>query len=126
MSKRILIVEDDKDISLSLSIRLQSAGFEVLTAGDAQQGVTQTFNEKPDMILLDIGLPAGGGFTVADRVRNHPILCHTPIIFLTASKQPKHKQCAQSYHPVAFFEKPYDAKVLIDTIKQALECTTEG
>jgi DNA-binding response OmpR family regulator len=59
---KILVVEDDKKIALALSVRLKAKGHEVLIAHDALGGLTMANQKKPDLVLLDIGMPAGGGF----------------------------------------------------------------
>src|SRR5712691_13324214 len=85
--KKILIVEDDQNVAKALSIRLESSGYEVTIAQDAVLGVSTAFKTEPDLALLDISLPAGNGFTVADRIQEL-LPKETPFIFVTASKQP--------------------------------------
>jgi len=117
---KILIVEDDKPIAMALGVRVKTQGHQAIFAHDAMGGVQMAVREKPDLILLDITMPAGGGFTVAERVRNMMPIAATPIIFLTASKDPEICQKAQAYDPVAFLEKPYDAEKLLAIIAEAL------
>ena len=118
--KRILIVEDDSDISQALTIRLRASGYETITAWDAISGVNTAYQEKPDLILLDIGMPGGGGFSVAERIRNHPTLQDTPIIFITASKEVQHRDRAKEFGAAYFFEKPYNSKELLNAIASAI------
>ena len=118
--KKVLIVEDDKKISMALTIRLKSKGYEVLTAFDALSGVSVAVKNRPDMILLDVMMPAGGGFSVAERLRALAQTAMTPIIFLTASKRPGLEEKAEELSAVAFFEKPYDAESLLKTIDETL------
>lgn len=118
--KRILIVEDDKDISQALNIRLRANGYDTITAWDATSGVSSAYKEKPNLILLDIGMPGGGGFRVAERVRNHPTLSNTPIIFITASKQIEHRDRAKEFDAAYFFEKPYNSNELLSAIATSL------
>jgi DNA-binding response OmpR family regulator len=115
--KKILIVEDDQNIAKALALRLKSAGYEVTVAPDAMTGVSAALKIQPDLAVLDISLPAGNGFTVAQKIREL-VVTATPIIFLTASKQPGLRQQAQDLG-AAFFEKPYDADDLLAAIRYA-------
>ena len=117
--KKILIVEDDPDVAKALAIRLEFSGYEVNVAQDALLGVTKAVKEAPDLALLDISLPAGDGFTVADRIQEL-LPQDTPFIFLTASKQPDLRKKARLLGAVDFFEKPYDTERLLTSIKVAL------
>ena len=114
--KKILIVEDDQNIAKALSVRLKSAGYEVTVAPDAMSGVSSALKTQPDLVLLDISLPAGTGFTVADRIQKL-LPTATPFIFLTASKQPGLREKAEELGALGFFEKPYDAEELLDAIE---------
>ena len=115
--KKILIVEDDETIAKALALRLKSAGYEVTVAFDALTGVAAAREIQPDLALLDISVPAGNGFTVAEKIREL-VVTATPIIFLTASKQPGLRYEAQNLG-AAFFEKPYDADELLAAIRYA-------
>src|ERR1700736_5202684 len=106
--KKILIVEDDQHIAKALAIRLKSAGYEVTVSPDDMTAVAAAVRIQPDLALLDISVPAGNGFTVAEKIQEL-VSTATPIIFLTASKQPGLRQKAQNLGAVGFFEKPYEA-----------------
>jgi DNA-binding response OmpR family regulator len=117
--KKILLVEDDTNIAKSLRIRLEAAGYDTLLAEDGLTAVNAAVKNRPDLVLLDISLPAGSGFTVAQRIQT-AIPTPTPIIFLTASKRPEFRQTAEDLGAVGFFEKPFEAEKLLAAIKQAL------
>ena len=117
--KKILIVEDDPNIAKALAVRLTSTGYEVTVAPDAMLGLSSAIKTQPDLTLLDISLPAGNGFQVADRIQ--AILPQTtPFIFVTASKQPGLRERAKELGAADFFEKPYEAEDLLAAIKTAL------
>jgi DNA-binding response OmpR family regulator len=116
--KKILIVEDDQNIAKALAIRLKSAGYQVTVAADAMSGVAAALKIQPDLALLDISVPAGSGFGVAERIQLL-IPTATPLIFLTASKQPGLRQKAQDLGAAGFFEKPYEAEDLLTAIRRA-------
>lgn len=116
-AKKVLIVEDDEKIALALAVRLKAAGYETSTATDAISGVTSALNFRPDLVLLDISMPAGNGFAVAERMRSVSAR-RTPIIFLTASKQPEFRERALELGAAGYFEKPYEAGALLTAVHQ--------
>ena len=77
--KKILIVEDDQNIAKALTIRLESAGYEVTVAPDTTTGVTSALKIQPDLALLDISMPSGNRFTDADRTRE--LVATAAVIF---------------------------------------------
>jgi two-component system, cell cycle response regulator DivK len=81
---RLLYVEDNEMNRDMLSRRLQRRGFEVLIAGDGEQGVTLAAAEKPDLILMDLSLPVLDGWEATRRIKATPDTRHIPIIGLTA------------------------------------------
>lgn len=118
-ARKVLIVEDDEKIALALSLRLRSAGYDTCTAPDAVSGVRSALSLSPDLVLLDISLPAGSGFTVAEQVRRSNS-AETPIIFLTASKQPGFRERALELGAAGYFEKPYEPEALMTAVQQHL------
>jgi DNA-binding response OmpR family regulator len=117
--KKILIVEDDDKIAKALAIRLKHCGYEVSIAPDALTAVEMALKERPDLALLDISLPAGNGFTVAERIQTL-LPKETPTVFMTASRQPGLREKALEMGASAFFQKPYEAEDLIAAIQLAL------
>jgi len=115
--ERILIVEDDPSIAKGLGVRLKASGYEVTIATDALTALSAARQTQPDLALLDISLPAGNGFTVAQRIFDL-MPTTTPVIFLTASKESGLRQEAARLG-AAFFEKPYDADQLLAAIRYA-------
>ena len=120
MTHRILVVEDDKNIALALAIRLRAAGYDVVTAPDAVLAVSMALKHRPDLILLDILMPAGNGFLVAERLQDLEVLLGVPCIFLTASRQSGLRAQARRLGAAGFFEKPYEAGELLATIRETL------
>ncbi len=117
--KRILIVEDDQKIAMGLAVRLKAAGFQPIVANDGLSGIHSAVDHRPDLVLLDVSLPAGDGFGVAEGIQRN-IPAPVPIIFLTASKLPEFRLRAQQLGAVGFFEKPYDAQALLTAVKHSL------
>ena len=119
--KKILIVDDERDIVKALMIRLQGAGYEVVTAFDGAQGVFMAHKEKPDLILLDIRMPAGNGFSVAQRLKRSMNTFTIPVIFLTGSPEKNAEEKAMALGARFYVKKPYDPEELLDAIRRALE-----
>jgi DNA-binding response OmpR family regulator len=119
--KKILIVEDERDIVKALMIRLQTSGYEVVSAFDGAQGVFMAHKEKPDLIILDIRMPSGDGFSVAEQLGKSVDTLNIPIIFLTGSPEMNSEQRAQELGARFFIKKPYDPEELLDAVKRALE-----
>lgn len=118
-TKQILILEDDARIATALSVRLRAAGYDVLTAGDGMRGLQLALEHQPDLIVMDIWMPVGLGFSVAQRLQSLG-LGHIPIVVMTASKLDGLRAAAEDLGAVAFFEKPYDSEELLKTIARAL------
>ena len=114
--KKILIVEDDQKIAMALMIRLKANGYNVSIAPDAIAGASQARTIKPDLILLDITLPGGNGFQLAETFLRMPETNGTPVIFITASKNPKLMQKVMQLGAIGLFEKPFDTEKLLDCI----------
>jgi DNA-binding response OmpR family regulator len=117
--KKILIIEDDLKIAKALALRLEAAGYEATEAYDALTGVKTAVQLRPDLVLLDISIPAGDGFAVAERLRRL-IPTPTPVIFLTASKQVGFRQRAEALGAAGYFEKPYHAEDLLNAVHERL------
>jgi DNA-binding response OmpR family regulator len=125
MTHKILVVEDDKRIALALTVRLRAAGYDVITAPDAVLAVSLALKHRPDLMVLDILMPGGNGFLVAERIQDLEAMLGIPCIFLTASKQPGLREQARRLGAAGFFEKPYDAGELLATIRKTLEAPTD-
>ena len=123
--KKILIVDDERDIIKALMIRLQGAGYDVVTAFDGAQGVFMAHKEKPDLIILDIRMPAGNGFSVAQRLKRSTHTFTIPVIFLTGSPDKGSEEKAMAIGARFYIKKPYDPEELLDAIRRALEENSE-
>jgi len=117
--KKVLIIEDDSNIAMALALRLQAAGYDTTLAFDAVLGLSAAIRTVPDVVLLDISMPAGNGLTLAEKIQKL-IPQPPPIIFLTASKQPGLRLKAEQLGAAAFFEKPYEAEELVAAVHQVV------
>jgi CheY-like chemotaxis protein len=118
--KSVLLVDDDNTILFGTGMRLKSMGYTVYTAKDAVSAISAARKNEPDVVVLDISLPAGDGFLVADRLQNLVGSAATPVIFITASENPAMRERARKLGAVAFLTKPFDATALADAIESTL------
>ena len=119
--KRILVVDDERDFVEMIKFRLEANGYEVIAAFDGIQGMMVAKREKPDLIILDVMMPAGGGYLVCERLKLSSFTWSIPVIFLTAKSRPEDEAKAYEVGAKYYLTKPYEPEVLLDTIKRALE-----
>jgi DNA-binding response OmpR family regulator len=115
---KILIVEDDADLSRALVMRLKANGFHPTRVSDTVQALRQIRIEPPDLILLDLGLPGGDGFLLMDRLSLLPI--DVPVIVLTARDPLDNEERSFQAGASAFFQKPVDNDALLKSIRSLL------
>lgn len=118
--KRILVVDDEKDIVESLTLRFEAAGYEVSPAYDGQEALFKAQNENPDLIVLDLMLPKMDGYHVAKILKFDEEYKHIPIIMLTARGQAQDRQQGFNCGADAYMLKPFDSKVLMEEVKKFL------
>src|SRR4030043_1008903 len=116
MSK-ILIIEDEPDTAKVVAKRLTQSSFEVVVAIYAYEGVKFVHKERPDLVILDLMLPAGGGLSVLKNMRMTAEIRYIPVVVLTGIKNEDYKQQILNEGVEAYLEKPYEPDVLISTIQ---------
>lgn len=117
---KILIVDDDPDLRQALRLRLRANDYETVNAGDGYSAIAQAHKQSPDLIILDLGLPAGDGFVVLDRLQKDDKLSRIPVIVLTARDAESAERLALHSGAAAFFQKPADNAELLDVIRATL------
>ena len=120
MGARILIVEDNADLHLGLALRLKSVGHTVLSAMSGHEAIPVALRERPDLILLDIGLPGQSGHLVASQLAADELTRSIPIIYLTARHELKHRVQASEKGAAAYLVKPCSADRLFSTIESVI------
>lgn len=120
-SKKILVVDDDQDMLLLLNAKLKAKGYEVVFANDGLTCISMARKEKPDLILLDLGLPAGDGFITLERLRGLLPVADTPVVVFTAQGEDEARERAMSLGAKAFFEKSADKDDLLGAIWRLLD-----
>jgi len=124
--KKILVVDDNEIIVKSLCLKLQGAGYQVLTALDGAEAVAAARKDSPDLILLDLSFPpdVGGvpwdGFRIMEWFHRLDTAKKIPIIIITGSEDPKTKERATGAGAVAFFQKPLEHDYLLKVIRATL------
>lgn len=118
--KKVLVVEDDKNIAKTLEIRLRSMGYKPLLAYDAVMGMKSAVQHNPDLVIMDINMPGGNGLDVAETMHDLSATNSTPIIFITASKKLSHRERALELAAAGYFEKPYESDRLLDKVAQLI------
>lgn len=119
--KKILIVDDDRDLLHGMNVWLRSQGYKVVFAVDATSAIPMAQSEKPDLLILDLSLPAGGGYHVMKSLRSSMAQATIPIIVITAGDESVNRERALAEGAEAFFQKPVDSEELLMAIKKALE-----
>ena len=117
----ILIVEDDPVARQTLLKALRTAGYEVILAPDALSAVSQARIKRPDLIVLDLGLPAGGGFTVMERLRTLPDLATTPILVVSGQDRGATEKKAREAGEARYIQKPATPDSVVGEIRRLLE-----
>jgi CheY-like chemotaxis protein len=118
---RILYVEDNEDNVYMLSQRLRKHGFEVIVASDGQQGVEMAYREKPDLILMDLGLPSLDGWSAARLLKEAPDTRPIPIIALSAHTMPGDRERALAAGCDEYAAKPVVLERLLAKIDSLLQ-----
>jgi DNA-binding response OmpR family regulator len=125
-NSKIMIVDDDPDLRQALRLRLRANHYDTVNAGDGYTAIATAYKERPDLIILDLGLPAGDGFVVLDRLQKDDKLSAIPVIVLTARDPQSSEQRALQAGAAAFFQKPADNAELLEVIRATLPRTATG
>ena len=120
MKKKILVVDDEQQIVKLLTMRLQTNNYEVVSAYDGYQCVQTAKEEKPDLILLDIKMPKGGGINAFDTLRSNVSTEVIPVIFITAYPSKEVKNQVAKMGASGFIAKPFDGEELLMNIQSVI------
>lgn len=120
MSKRVLIVDDEPNIVISLEFLLKRAGLEVLIAHDGEAGLASIRSAEPDLVILDVMMPKLDGFAVLDAVRADPAVRSTRILMLTARGRDADEKKGLAMGADAYLSKPFSTFELVDKVHELL------
>ena len=118
---KILYVEDNPDNVYMLTRRLKKKGFELIIAGDGQEGIDKAIEENPDLILMDLSLPTMDGWTATAKIKKIEKVKDIPIIALSAHAMPEHRDRALKAGCSDYDTKPVDIKRLLSKMEQFIE-----
>ena len=118
---KILVVDDEPDYINAIQCRLEWHNYEVVIAANGREGLEKAASEKPDLILLDTGMPVMNGHEMLERLRTLPELKGIPVIMVTALCDEEDIAKASSCGISDYVAKPFDFTELIEKIAQALE-----
>ena len=113
---KILYVEDNPDNIYMLTRRLKKKGFDIIIAGDGQEGIDKAVAEAPDLILMDLSLPTMDGWTATAKIKEFEGVKDIPIIALSAHAMPEHRDRALKAGCSDYDTKPVDIKRLLEKI----------
>lgn len=119
--KRILLVEDEKDMAYAVMLQLESEGYEVIAASDGKDGLDKARTKKPDLIILDLMLPKIDGYKVCRMLKFDSKYKDIPIILFTARAQDSDKKIGKDVGADAYITKPFEPKALLDKIRGLLD-----
>jgi len=116
--KLILIVDDDRELVEGVRAVLERQGYRVIQAHDGHQGKQAIYNQRPDLVILDMMMPRMGGYPVLEHFRGKPDA--PPIIMITANEGSRHKAYAEYLGVVDYIRKPFAMERLLETVNKTL------
>src|ERR1700704_4848654 len=119
-NKTILLVEDDPDVRLGLHVRLKANHYDVIFAADGMASIAEARKHMPDLIILDLGLPAGDGFSVLERLKANDSLALIPVIVVSGRDRNAAMDRALKAGAKAFLQKPVENAEFLAVIRQVL------
>ena len=117
----VLVADDDEDIRALVSLRLQRSGYEVVAARDGEEAFRLACERRPDVAVLDVGMPRLTGFEVTARLREHAGTRDLPVILLTARAQESDVARGYEAGADAYISKPFNPQELRDSVRALLE-----
>ena len=117
--KRVLLVDDDREIVESMRIALEASGYDILVARDGNQGLVMVERDDPDLVILDMMMPKRSGFLVLEKVRRtRPVPLR--VIMITANEGSRHKAYAEMLGVDDYIRKPFAMDRLLDSVNRLL------
>ncbi len=118
-TKTILVVDDDRELVDGLRAVLERQGFTVIQAHDGHQGKQAVYNQRPDLVILDMMMPRMGGYPVLEHFRDKPDA--PPIIMITANEGSRHKAYAEYLGVIDYIRKPFAMERLLEAVNKAVK-----
>ena len=124
-AKRILIADDDRKLLDMLALHLKNAGYEVILAQDSYRALESARRLSPDLMVLDVNMPAGDGFSVQERLNKISDVNKMPVIYLTGERSPRVALGSAGFHASVIY-KPFEVDQLLEGVRAALGETAGG
>ena len=121
MTKRVLIVDDEPSILISVEFLMKREGYEVSVARDGDLALERIREERPDLVVLDVMMPKLNGFEVCEAVRADPGLSGVRILMLTAKGREAEMTKGLSVGADAYIAKPFSTRDLVDRVNTLIE-----
>jgi CheY-like chemotaxis protein len=123
---KILVADDDKEMVKLLATMLRRAGYEVVVSVDGCQAMDAACKYQPDLLILDVNMPAGGGLSVQERCQNLPAMCNCPVVYVTGDKSDTIVDRAIELGAVGILYKPFDHDQMLHVVRRALKRRAEA
>lgn len=125
MKLKVLVIDDDKQLAAAFASFLRDAGYVALVAHDPMQGLMFAQREAPDLIMLDVMMPAGGGMGLFEKLARSPKTQAIPVLVVTATTDLKTEREAMGHGAAGVLHKPVDRDVLLKKVKELLDAAAE-
>src|SRR5271166_3059828 len=122
--KTILVVDDDMELSDGLRVVLEKRGYRVLQARDGQQGKQLVYQQRPDLVILDMMMPRMGGYPVLEHFKGKADA--PPIVMITANEGSRHKAYAEYLGVIDYIRKPFAMERLLEAVQRGLNPNTQA
>lgn len=119
--RTVLLIDDDEDQTQALAWRLQTQGYDTLTAFSGRQGLQLAQRQRPDVILLDIQLPDADGLTICEQLSDGASTCCIPVIILSGAERSTVVRQARAAGCDYYLRKPYDPNVVLMLVEHAVD-----
>lgn len=116
--KKILIIDDEPEIVKLISLRLKANGYEIITGTNGEEALSLTKEYHPDLVILDVMMPAPNGYKVCRMIKDGLETAHIPVILLTAKTSESDKFWGKEAGADEYLMKPYNPEELLSSIKR--------
>jgi two-component system alkaline phosphatase synthesis response regulator PhoP len=120
---KILVVDDEINITQILQFSIGAEGYEVITAQNGEEAIDKARREQPDLIILDIMMPRIDGYEACRILKANPLTKNIPVVLLTAKGRDIDKRLGREVGAIDYIVKPFSPNKLIDRIHKLLSCT---
>lgn len=119
--EKILVADDSPTVVAMLREALEEQGFQVIAAGDGQEALEKTRQEKPGLVVLDVEMPKINGYLVCKKLKDDPKTKDIPIVMLTVKDKESDKQWGLGMGADEYLSKPFEPTKLVEIIKERLK-----